>query len=172
MADYKSCPGLTGEAEHVVSRQLEDLSDLRYRKSGVAVQDDGNTLLIGQSPEIHDDLLRGWHGWWPVDELYALPVFPRQVDGRSRRPYHGLECLHMRMGLPRPMSVELRKDQLDDPIGLHRIAREEVSRGLDERTLPLDHGGILLITDRRHAPTSHSMVIRSRLTSPTRGRLR
>jgi hypothetical protein len=67
--------------------------------------------------------------------------------------HDGPEGYQTWMCRPRPPSVELREDALDNPIGLNWITREEVSRGLDERTFTLDHSGVVLIADRRHAPT-------------------
>jgi hypothetical protein len=39
---------------------------------------------------------------------------------------------------------------LDDLLRLDLITREEVGRGLKERTLAVDHGGVFLVADRRH----------------------
>jgi hypothetical protein len=52
----------------------------------------------------------------------------------------------------RPAPIELREDELHNPFSPDWITREEVGRGLDERTLTLDHSGVFLIPDRRHAP--------------------
>jgi hypothetical protein len=46
--------------------------------------------------------------------------------------------------------VKLSEGLLDKALGPDRIAREEVGRGLNERTLPLHHSGVLLVADRRH----------------------
>ena len=51
---------------------------------------------------------------------------------------------------PGQPTVELREDQLDDPLRLDLITREEVGRGLNERTLAVDHGGVILVANRRH----------------------
>jgi hypothetical protein len=68
--------------------------------------------------------------------------------------YQCSQALQVRLGHLRPAPVELGKHKLNDALGLHLVASEEVGHGLQERTFSLGRGGVLLIADRRHASPS------------------
>ena len=152
---------------HVVDLALQNLSDLAVGQSGVAVQDDRNPLFVTQPAKVGDDRGDGGHARGPIHQLKALSVFPGQLDGPASGPYQGLERLEGRMLHHGQAPVELREDQLDEPLSSDRITREEVGRGLNERTFPVDHGGVLLVADRRHDFTSSLMVIPGRWPGST-----
>jgi hypothetical protein len=84
--------------------------------------------------------------------------FPGQVYGGTRGAYHCPDRLHSSVRHTGPAPVELREDQLDDPLRFRWITRQKVGHGLDERTFPLRHSGVLLIADRRHA--SPPLIVR------------
>jgi len=145
------CLGTLSKAE-IADGQLEDVSDLGTGQPGVAVQDNGRALVVAERSEVSDDWLGSGHWRRAIDQLDALPIFPRQIDRCARGSDHRSNRFQLRMRLSRPAPVQLGNDQLDDPRGLYWITREEVCRRLHERTLTLDHSRVLLIADRRHAP--------------------
>ena len=114
---------------------------------GVALQDDGNPLFVAEHPKVGNDRLGGGRRRGPVNQLNALSVFPGQLDGSTSGLYHRPERLDARMLHPGQPPIQLREDHLDEPLGPDRITREEVGRGLNERTLSLDHSGVLLVAD-------------------------
>ncbi len=151
MSGGQRSPRLIGQEKHLVDWSIENLSDLGAGQSRVAVQDDGNPLVVGERPKVGDDGLGGGRRRGAVNQLNALSGFPGQPDGSTSGLHHGPECLDARMLHPGQPPIELREDHLDKPLGSDRITREEVGRGLNERTLPLDHSGVLLVAGRRHA---------------------
>jgi hypothetical protein len=152
MADSQHVPGPPGDAQHITRRALKHFSDLCGSQSHVTRQDNGNSLVVGEGPEVGDDWLSGGNGRDAIDQLNPLPVFPGQVHWCAGCLHNGAESLQTRMWQSSPPPVEPGEDQLDNPIGLDWITREEVCRGLDKRTLALDHSGVFVIADRRHAP--------------------
>jgi hypothetical protein len=150
MTGGQHVPGPPGDAQYVTRRALKYFSDLSGGQSHVRREDDGNSLVVCEGPEVRDDWFSGGNGRGAIDQLNALPVFPRQVHRCAGCLHYGPEGLQTQMWQPTPSSVQPREDELDNPIGLHRITREQVGCGLDERTLRLDYSGVLLIADRRH----------------------
>ncbi len=79
MADGQHVPGPPGDAQHITRRALKHFSDLCGRQSHVTRQDDGNSLVVGEGPEVRDDWLRCRNGRDAIDQLNPLPVFPGQL---------------------------------------------------------------------------------------------
>jgi hypothetical protein len=146
----KHRPRLAAQQKHFIDRAVQNLSDLEAGQSRVAVQNDDNALIVSEHLKVGYDACRGWPSRGSVNQLDALSVFPGQVDGGTGGAYHGPDRFHSMMRHTVPAPVELRKDQLDDPLGFRWITRQKVGRGLDKRTFPLSHSGVLLIPDRRH----------------------
>jgi len=71
---------LLSQNAYLVEVTIEDLSNLLDGQSGVELQDNGGALVVTESTEIRDDRVSGGTGR-SIEQLDALPVFPRQLHG-------------------------------------------------------------------------------------------
>ena len=136
MSSGKHRPRLPAHQKHFADGAAENLSDLAAGQSHVAVQNDGNALVVSEHLKVGNDARRSRPSRGSVDDSTRSRSSQGKLTGARAALHHRPERLDPRIRHSVPAPVELARTSWTTRSVYRWITRQEVGRGLEKADVP------------------------------------